>query len=215
MIEFLSSWAEQIIVAVIAASIIEMILPEGKNKKYVKMVIGIYILFNIISPIINEKDLISFDNFNLESYAADIPDTSIQEEKVNQESMDERLQQLYVQELENNIKTKVQKEGYKVNYCKVDAVLYGDEKKQGINSVVLEVSKSDVSIETKGEMEQQEEVKSVDKVDIQVGLNKYLDTNNVQESNKTNNDSAGIKNLKQILSDYYEIESNKIHISAK
>ena len=43
MINFLSSWAEQIIIAVIAASIIEMILPENKNKKYVKMIIGIYL----------------------------------------------------------------------------------------------------------------------------------------------------------------------------
>ena len=43
MIEFFRSWCEGIIVAVIIAMLIEAILPEGNNKKYVKVVIGIYI----------------------------------------------------------------------------------------------------------------------------------------------------------------------------
>ena len=58
MIQFLSSWAEQIVLAVIIATIIELILPQNRNKKYIQMVIGIYILFNIISPIIKYKDTI-------------------------------------------------------------------------------------------------------------------------------------------------------------
>ena len=48
MINFLSSWAEQIVLAVIIATIIELILPDSKNKKYIQMVIGVYILFNIM-----------------------------------------------------------------------------------------------------------------------------------------------------------------------
>ena len=48
MIQFLSSWAEQIVLAVIIATIIELILPQNRNKKYIQMVIGIYILFNIL-----------------------------------------------------------------------------------------------------------------------------------------------------------------------
>ena len=36
MIEFLSSWAEQIVLAVIIATIIELILPNNKTKKYIK-----------------------------------------------------------------------------------------------------------------------------------------------------------------------------------
>ena len=34
MIKFINSWAQGIILAVIIATIIEIILPEGKNKKY-------------------------------------------------------------------------------------------------------------------------------------------------------------------------------------
>ena len=54
MIKFISSWAGGIVLSVIIATILEMILPEGKNKKYIKTVIGVYILFAIISPIISK-----------------------------------------------------------------------------------------------------------------------------------------------------------------
>ena len=39
--EFISSWVQGIIVAVVIATIIEMILPEGNSKKYIKIVIGV------------------------------------------------------------------------------------------------------------------------------------------------------------------------------
>ena len=54
MISWLSKWAQGIIVAVIIATLIELILPNGSSKKYVKVVIGIYILFTIISPVIEK-----------------------------------------------------------------------------------------------------------------------------------------------------------------
>lgn len=53
MINSISSWAEQIVIAVIIVVIIEMILPKGNSKKYIKTVIGIYILYTIISPVIS------------------------------------------------------------------------------------------------------------------------------------------------------------------
>ena len=36
MIEWVTSWAQGIIIAVIVATIIEMILPDGNCKKYIK-----------------------------------------------------------------------------------------------------------------------------------------------------------------------------------
>ena len=48
MISFINSYVKGIVVAVIISTIIEMILPEGKIKKYVKTVIGAYIVFIIM-----------------------------------------------------------------------------------------------------------------------------------------------------------------------
>ena len=54
MVAFFSSWAQGIIVAVIVATIVELLLPNGSSKKYVKVVVGIYILFSIIAPVVNK-----------------------------------------------------------------------------------------------------------------------------------------------------------------
>ena len=61
MIEFLRKWIEGIAITVIIASIFEMLLPNGNIKKYVKMLLGIYIIFSIISPFIDKKVMGNFD----------------------------------------------------------------------------------------------------------------------------------------------------------
>lgn len=55
MIDFFVAWAEQIIIALIIIVLIEMILPNSSNKKYVKVILGIFIIYIVLSPIISEK----------------------------------------------------------------------------------------------------------------------------------------------------------------
>ena len=57
MISVINSWAKGIILAIIIATIIEIILPEGNNKKYIKTIIGIYILFVMIQPFISNNKI--------------------------------------------------------------------------------------------------------------------------------------------------------------
>ena len=49
MIEFISNWASGIIVTIIVITILEMLLPNNKNKKYIKVLMGIYLIFCMIS----------------------------------------------------------------------------------------------------------------------------------------------------------------------
>ena len=73
MINFLSKWIEGIAIAVIVASIFEMILPDGNIKKYVKIVLGIYIIFSIISPFVDSKELYSLNiSKEIDTYSNDI-----------------------------------------------------------------------------------------------------------------------------------------------
>ena len=127
MISFLSSWAEQVILAVIIATILELILPNSKNKKYVQMVIGVYVLFNIISPIIKNKEKLVFSEIDLDKYIT----TST---KVEQSSMDARLEKIYLDELENNIKSKFKNAGIEIIKCTIDAELDTTKKNAGIHS---------------------------------------------------------------------------------
>lgn len=136
MINFLSSWAEQVILAVIIATILELILPNSKNKKYVQVVIGVYVLFNIISPIIKNKEKLVFSEIDLDKYIT----TST---KVEQSSMDARLEKIYLDELENNIKSKFKNVGIEIIKCTIDAELDTTKKNAGIHSIDVKVKNVD------------------------------------------------------------------------
>ena len=59
MIACFSEWAKTLTLAVVIVSLFEMLLPNNKTKKYIKVVMGLYILFNIISPFV--KKYLSFE----------------------------------------------------------------------------------------------------------------------------------------------------------
>jgi len=147
MINFISSWAEQIVLAVVVATIIELILPKNKNKKYIQMVIGIYVLFNIISPIIKNKDNFSVEKYNTEKYE------SQSQYEIDQSSMDARIEKIYLEELEKKTQEKFQDNGFVVTKCNVDAVLDTTKKNAGISLITIKIEKTD-------ENEKLEKVKS-------------------------------------------------------
>ena len=133
MINFMSSWAEQIVLAVIVATIIELILPKSKNKKYIQMVIGVYVLFNIISPIINNKEVFSLEKYDIENYA------NQSKYEVDQTSMDKRLEKIYLEELEDIVISKFKENNIEVVNCKIDAVLDTNKKNAGIHSIIVKL----------------------------------------------------------------------------
>ena len=144
MINFLNLWTQQIVIALVVTTIIELLLPENKNKKYIKMVIGIYILFNIISPIINNKNILTVDNFNLET------DNNITSSTLDQSSMDIRIEKIYIEELEKNVKSKFEENGFAVIKCNIDAQLDTNKKDAGIHLIEVKIRgpANEIEIET-------------------------------------------------------------------
>ena len=140
MINFLSSWVKNLSLALIVVSILEMLLPNNKTKKYIKMVMGLYILFSIIAPFVNNSNVL---NFNIEdvysNYSKEISSTSTTSTagEVNQASMDDRLNKLYKEQLESDITQKVEEKGYDVRKCKVEAHI--SESDTGIESITIEI----------------------------------------------------------------------------
>ena len=133
MINFISSWAEQIVLAVIIATIIELILPKNKNRKYIQMVIGVYVLFNIISPIIKNKDAISVENYDIGQYETNST------YEIDQSSMDERIEKIYLEELQKNTTSKFENAGFTVERCIVDAELDTNKKNAGIHLITVKI----------------------------------------------------------------------------
>jgi len=139
MIEFMSSWIKGLGLAIVVVSILEMLLPNNKTKKYIRVVMGIYVLFTIISPFVNQKDLLkNSESFDLENYVETCASVEI-----DQSSMDERIKQLYVQELEKDIGKKLREKGYKVTSCKVKAKISDKEEETKINKIKIKVEKTE------------------------------------------------------------------------
>jgi len=200
MIDFLREWIEQIAVAVIIASIFEMILPDGKIKKYIKMILGIFIVFNMISPFVNGSTLYDF-NVN------DIVSDYMGEIKVNDtdSSIDSKVEELYIEELEKDIVKTVEEQGYIVDSCDIEAVVYSDNEEAGISKINITISsKNDDSTEESEHLE----ISDVEEVEIEVNID---NTNNNEKNNSIT--EKDIKKLKKYLSDYYEIDKDIININ--
>ena len=194
MIEFLRNWVEQIAITIIIVSIFELILPDGKLKKYIKIILGVYVVFCIISPFV-DNSLYSFDKLDeidLGDYVENA--TSTENTTVNQESMDLRLQELYIQELENNIEAQVQEYGYNMSKCDIDADLSSSSENPGIHAIKLE-------LQEKGK------ISNIESVEINISRN-----SNIEEAQ--NNDQKTAE-LKKSLAEYYEIDEDIIKISIK
>lgn len=208
MIEILTNWAKAIIMAVIIVSILEMLLPNNKTKKYVKMVMGLFILYNIILPFIKDKNSLEFDESEIQEMSLDIS-SSIE---VNQESMDKRLEELYIQQIEKDIKKKVEKMGYIVKSCKVNAKITNDENETRITKIKLKVEKGEIK---KDEEEKQDE-EIEDKLITTVQSIKKIDTrvlNNDKSIANTLIEKTDIQNLKKFLIKEYEVSEKCLEIN--
>lgn len=199
MIDFLSNWAQGIIVAVIIATIIEMILPNGSSKKYVKVVVGIYILFAIISPIITK---FSSNNFNIN----DILDTKAYEEQMAksdediskkiEENNNRTIKDIYQSNLESDIKAKLKDKGYEVlnTYIQIR-----DDENYTIEFISLSLDKK--------ETEESNQVRNIEieEVNIQIG------ETNTQESD-TSLGSSEKQEIAEYISSTYDIDIKNIEI---
>lgn len=114
MINFLKTWSNQIIVALMIATIFEMILPNGNNKKYIKMIIGLYVLFTVVQPIVTKitGNNLEIADFNYKKYfKEDILETSFQDFEDNNSKL---IEQSYIDNIKNDMKIKVKQKGYEV-----------------------------------------------------------------------------------------------------
>ncbi len=206
MIEFMSSWVKGLGLAIVIVSILEMLLPNNKTKKYVRMVMGIYILFTVISPFVSNQDLLKLDTLNFEDYVTKQTSASL-----DQSSMNQRIEELYIEELEKDITRKLEEKGYEVTSCRVKAQISDKEEETKINHIKVNVQKTQ---ETKNPKEE----KTVEnQIVTQIQKIKPVDTS-MQENKKEENTSAkvnksDIQNIKKFLIEEYEVSEKCLEIN--
>lgn len=192
MINFIKTWANQIIVAVIISTIFEMILPNGNNKKYIKMIIGIYVLFTLIQPIaskITGKEITISANYK-KYFNEDILKTSSNNFENNNSKL---IQQAYIDNIKQDVGAKIQQKGYKLAGCNI-SIMTNEEKYGVIESIVLNIQKQ----------EKQNNTIEIEKVEINVGK-EIIEESNISDKEK--------KEIIQYLSEEYSIDKSKIIIN--
>ena len=215
MIKFLSSFAKGVGLSIVIVSILEMLLPNNKTKKYIRIIMGIFVLFNIMSPFINNKDIFNLDNINLEEYYTNETSSEIE---VDQSSMDKRIEDLYVQELERDIENKMKEKGYKVESCKVDVKIGNENEESKILKIRLKIDKdenADANTNTKKQDEEESlenkivtEVQKIKTIDISVDKSKKN-----QADNESKIDKSDIQNIKKFLIDEYGVNEECLEIN--
>lgn len=124
MVKIIRNWCEGIIVAIILSIIIEILVPDGNNKKYVKVVIGVYIIFVVINPILK---LMDYDfNFDFFKYSA-------QEETYVNINTD--MKDVYIVGIEQELKKEIENLGYSVKTLKVNV----DKSYENIESIEIKI----------------------------------------------------------------------------
>ena len=152
MIEFLSSWAQGIIVAVIIAALIELILPNGSSKKYVKVVIGMYILFTIVSPIIKKiggRDADLNAILDVEKYEQQLAKSDNAISQKFEDNNSRSIKDIYVSNLKADISERLKEKGYKVATSIIEVK---DDENYTIEKITLEVIKNDQKTEKNNEI---------------------------------------------------------------
>ena len=218
MIEFLSSWAKSLGLAIIVISVLEMLLPNNKTKKYVRMVFGLYIIFNIVSPFIKNKDILDVSSYDMNEYVGDYTTNQTQEE---QNSVDSQIEEIYIRELEKDITRKVEKLGYQVTTCNVYATLSSENEENYIEQIVLTVEKNEQQENDQqgNETEQTEtiedklvkEIQKIKPVNTTIGqINK---TEEKQDESKQNINNSDIQKIKKFLKEEYGVEERCLKIN--
>ncbi len=219
MIEFLSTWAKNIGLAIIVISILEMLLPNNKTKKYVRMIFGMYIIFSIISPFINNKNILDVSSFDLEQYA----NYTSNQTSGEQTSMDNRIEEIYIEELEKDITKKVEELGYQVVTCNVYATLSSENEESYIEQITLTVEKGEEqSTEENSQQEDTIENRLVEEIQKIKPVNTTVQSShNSSNENNSNNEqqekqsisNQDIQKIKKFLTEEYGVEETCLKIN--
>ena len=195
MIEFVNSWAEGIILAVIIGTIIEIILPNGNNKKYVKTIIGIYILFTIIQPIVTK---LSNKESNIDLLISNMSE-EIEEYKNSDDLTIETnayIQETYKQKIEEDCRNRIKEKGYVLKAFQIELK---EENYYEINQIYMQIQKQDSTINN---------INKIEEININVSI-----SNNTEKIDELEISEQEIQNLKHYISNTYSITEEQIHIN--
>ena len=202
MITYISSWARQVIVSVVVAIILEMILsPNSKSTKYIKTVIGIYVVYTIIAPglkLIGGKNL-DFANIDYENYLTSSEiyqnlESSVEKIETN------NFEETYKLNLKPDMENKLREKGYIVSNIKLEVNLEENNETYGrIKNIELNISRN---VNEDNNENEKNEI-AVNKIKIGEQINSTIKKELTEEEERE---------IKMFMSEEYGINNKQISI---
>lgn len=211
MINWLSNWAEAIIIAVIIGTIIEMLLPEGNCKKYIKVVIGIYVMFTIVNPIITKisgKEITVSEILELDEYISQAEESIKTQNEIEIEN-ENNIMEMYVSGIKQDIKLNIEEKGYVVTNVDIEIE---DNKNYKIKKIIVDAE----NIMKEENTDEKNEIEKIEIInDITINISNDIVQNNEQENSNNKNllSFTQKQELKEYLNQRYEIDKNNIIIN--
>lgn len=200
MIEWLKNWTNGIIVAVIIAVIFELIIPNGNNKKYIKTIINLYVLFVILNPLISK-----FTNLDeIEISDTDYKKCISSENSISTSSSlnsNKLINSTAQNTIKDNIRKKLKTEGYNVTSISINI----DNENGQINSIKLFVEKVDSGAGGY--------VSTSNNSTINIDKIQEVNVTEKKEGHKENIKKSEIQNIKKLLAKEYEISEDNIEVN--
>ena len=218
MITFFKNWIEQIAITVVIASIFEMILPNGNIKKYIKIILGIYIIFSIISPFVNKKELYSFDlDKKIESYTSELKEQNHIEIT---KKVDKNLEEVYSSVFKDKLTKTIEKYGFNVRSVLIDASFNTNEDDVGIKKISIVLSSKNDNFnnndkENENEISENQNNIKIDPINkVQISVINEINNNPKEKDYTIKISKKEINDLIDYLSDYYDIKKNIFNVKA-
>ena len=192
-------WSRSIIISVIITIVIEMILPENNSKKYIKIVLGIFVVYSIVSPIFEFFSGRDVDGIIDKGEAAiEASSRNIQDYESRINSADEEVRKIYSNSLVKELETLLQNNGYIPE--KVDIAITNDDS--------YNIEKIDIKIKEKKKVDEKQAQSIVETVK-QIVIK--CDNKNRNEEKSLVNDNE--KNeIRAIIKDNFGVDNDKVNI---
>jgi len=208
--DFINTWAQGIIVAVIIATIIEMILPNSSSSKYIKVVIGIFVLFTIVSPIVNKFSNNNISNeIDFDSYVQSSTDETIATSMtINNE---DTIRKMYEENLKIDIKTKITKKEYTVGNINLEIL---NDNNYTLNKIDLKITAKNETTTQNGNGSSNNVTTIVENIEnIKIDIGGSRKDEQTQQSEPSIISETEKRKLKQYLSSVYEVNENNILVN--
>lgn len=212
MIDFLKNWTTNLVIFIIIISFLEMILPNGNIRKFVKMTIGLIVILVIINPFIKliQSDIdIEKEIFNNIESQYEYRDESYKE---FEDYKDKQVKSLYINKIKNEIDNEIiSKTNYRLSEIYIDIDESKDTDRYGniqkINmKLVLQESDSAISIEKESDIRD---------IKIDIKLEDVKEKNEQAEQKESKNNLKVLDDIEDKISKKFEIDKENIFIDLK